>query len=438
MPAPELSEYLEDELFRLRDIYGQESFPRTPSYYLDEWCEDDKAWLRKYYPAGESEAVYDITPATEKVLVWLESLFDRTFVGTESRVLTVLELLRQIVSGTDADPQRRLEELEQKKAAIQRQIDDVKSGRIPLLDETQIRDRFQLASSTARELLSDFRAVQENFRKLDRQARELIALWDGSKGALVEQLLDQREAIAESDQGKNFRAFWDFLMNPDIQDEFDSLLKNVYAMDAVKGLANSVSDERIHYLWIAAGEQTQRTVALLSQQLRRFLDDQVWLENRRIMGLIKNVETKALRLKAEKMPKADFMELDSPVLGINLFMERQLHERRISKVMAEEPLEAGTLEESDILYSIRMVDKQRLLAAIHAVLENKDQASLAEVLEDWPLQEGLAELVAYMNLESSEWLSHVDEEASDKVNWQSMEALVKIASMERLLYRKKQ
>jgi hypothetical protein len=32
--------------------------------------------------------------------------------------------------------------------------------------------------------------------------------------------------------------------------------------------------KRVHYDWLEAGEHTQRTVALLSQELRRFLDDQ--------------------------------------------------------------------------------------------------------------------------------------------------------------------
>ena len=34
----------------------------------------------------------------------------------------------------------------------------------------------------------------------------------------------------------------------------------------------------IHYDWLDAGEQTQATVRQLSDQLRRFLDDQAWLE----------------------------------------------------------------------------------------------------------------------------------------------------------------
>ncbi len=40
---------------------------------------------------------------------------------------------------------------------------------MPMLDGTAVRDRYQQFSVTARELLADFRQVEENFRKLDRQ-----------------------------------------------------------------------------------------------------------------------------------------------------------------------------------------------------------------------------------------------------------------------------
>jgi Protein of unknown function (DUF3375) len=55
---------------------------------------------------------------------------------------------------------------------------------------------------------------------------------------------------------------------------------------------------RIHYDWLDAGEQTQQTVRTLSDQLRRFLDDQAWLENRRVMDLLRSIEANALRVRA--------------------------------------------------------------------------------------------------------------------------------------------
>ena len=52
----------------------------------------------------------------------------------------------------------------------------------------------------------------------------------------------------------------------------------------------------------------QRTVAQLSQQLRRFLDDQAWLENRRIMDILHGIEAKALSLRSAP-PSGDVMSI---------------------------------------------------------------------------------------------------------------------------------
>jgi hypothetical protein len=79
------------------------------------------------------------------------------------------------------------------------------------MDDTQVKDRFLQMASTARALLSDFREVEQNFRELDRTDRERIALWEGGKGELVGQIFGDRDAISDSDQGRSFRAFWDFL-----------------------------------------------------------------------------------------------------------------------------------------------------------------------------------------------------------------------------------
>jgi len=47
-------------------------------------------------------------------------------------------------------------------------------GDLTLLDHTALKDRFQQFVAVARELLSDFREVEQNFRTLDREVRERI------------------------------------------------------------------------------------------------------------------------------------------------------------------------------------------------------------------------------------------------------------------------
>jgi flagellar motility protein MotE (MotC chaperone) len=209
----DLVEALEDELFALHDQLGAEAFPGTAQSYLNDWAENDKGWLRKFYPVGTDEPHFDLTPATEKALAWLEGLTERAFVGTESRLLTLFELLRQMSEGSQSDPQVRIAELQQRRNDIDAEIARILAGDIPLLDDTALKERFQQFLQLARELLTDFREVEHNFRTLDRRVRERIALWEGAKRALLEEIMGERDAIADSDQGKSFRAFLGF---PDV------------------------------------------------------------------------------------------------------------------------------------------------------------------------------------------------------------------------------
>ena len=294
LPQADLVEALEDELFQLREMLGDDRFPKSALDYLNDWAAPEKGWLRKFYRQDSDEVQFDLTPATEKAIAWLEGLGQRSFVGTESRLLTLFELLRQLSEGSDDDPQTRLQELQKRREAIDAEIAQVLQGNVTLLDDTALKDRFMQFNQQARELLSDFREVEQNFRLLDRSVRERIATWDGKKGELLVEIMGERDSIADSDQGASFRAFWDFLMSPARQEEFSERLDKVLALPIMDELKPDKRTRRVHHDWLEAGEYTQRTVAQLSQQLRRFLDDQAWLENRRIMDILRGIESKTL------------------------------------------------------------------------------------------------------------------------------------------------
>lgn len=146
-----------------------------------------------------------MTPATEKALSWLEQLAERSFVGTESRLRTLFDLLRQINEGTQSDPEQRLADLRQRRNEIDAEIARIQSGDVSLMDDTSIKERFSQFTRMARDLLADFREVEHNFRRLDRAVRERVALWDGTKGALLDEILTQHDLINNSDQAAVFR-----------------------------------------------------------------------------------------------------------------------------------------------------------------------------------------------------------------------------------------
>jgi hypothetical protein len=125
----------------------------------------DNAFLRKYYPPQEDEAEYDLSAATEKALEWLNSLSEKQFVGTESRLLTIFELLRNLVYETESNAETRIAELSKRKAEIEEEISRLQTGEKPfsLPSLTQVKERFFQIEETARHLLSDFRHFEAYF-----------------------------------------------------------------------------------------------------------------------------------------------------------------------------------------------------------------------------------------------------------------------------------
>jgi uncharacterized protein DUF3375 len=346
----------------------------------------------------------------------------------------VFELLRQMVSGSDADAASRIEELERRRNEINREIERVHAGEIALLDDTALRDRFQQASSTARDLLSDFREVEHNFRQLDMQVREQIATWEGRKGELLAQIFGERDAIADSDQGRSFRAFWDFLMSPGSQDELTELLEKVFELEAVSGLNSDRRFKRIHYDWLEAGEHTQRTVARLSQQLRRYLDDQAYLENKRIMQLLDGISARALAVR-EQLPAGDFCTIDAPAPTIQLPMERPLYSPPLRPQLDTEieSADAGDIA-TDALYDQVAIDRPRLKAQIRQFLRSRPQVTLAEVLAKHPLQQGLAELVAYLSIAGDDRHALFDDDHPERIGWRDDDGFLRQANLPRVIF----
>jgi hypothetical protein len=411
---------LDEELYALNSgDPEQPRHPRIAAAYLDDWASTESGWLRRFYPLGSDQVHYDATPAFEKAFGWVTGLRTRAFVGTESRLHTVVDLLRQIVHGTETDPEVRLAELRRRREAIDQEIAEVEAGTMTVLDGAALRDRYQQFAATARELLSDFREVEENFRALDRASREQIAAWDGSKGDLLADLVGSRADINGSDQGRSFQAFYDFLLSEARQDELSALLAQVQSLDQVEADRRLLT---VHHDWSEAAERTQRTVRQISEQLRRFLDDQVWLENRRVIDLVRSIEVAALACRTS--PPQTGLEIDEPGIPIALPFERPLYDAgpaaRVDSLLApadEDSVDVGTL------LGQSFVDQGRLAGNIRSVVPQRSSALLSDIIDLFPLEYGAAEIVGYLALAEEDLEVTMDESDEVVVEYRDRDAV---------------
>jgi len=158
-------------------------------------------------------------------------------------------------------------------------------------------------------------------------------------------------------------------------------------------------------------------VARLSAQLRRYLDDQAWLENRRIMELIRGVEQKALALRGQ-VPDRAFADIDEPAPELGLPMERLLYTPAFKAEIRNVTMEDAEIDiVTDALYEQVHIDQARLLTNIRRALQANEQVSLAMLVEERPIEQGLAELAAYLKLATQEVPAVIDDERMEYIHW---------------------
>ncbi|MGB3684457.1 MAG: DUF3375 domain-containing protein [Ornithinimicrobium sp.] len=413
LPMSDLVSLLDDELYAVRQVHGDDALPQSPTAYLTDWT--SAGWLRMYYPADSDDPHVEATPALERAVSWVESLAERAFIGTESRLATLVDLLSQIVHGSESDPKVRLEQLHAERARLDEEIARAERGQVDVLGETAQRERYQQFSSLARELLADFREVEAKFRGLDRGMRGRIAAWDGSKGELLDEVLGDRNSITESDQGRSFHAFYDFLLSSQRQDELAELLSQVHRMPS---LDPDPRVRRVHHDWLVAADRTQATVRQLSDQLRRFLDDRVWLENRRVMDLLRSIETTSLSLPTGEHKMVTELDALSPRLALPL--ERPLYSRpaqsHVDSAIGDD--DSHDMVDTTALFAQQYVDHQRLAQQVRDALAGRSQVELDTILAQHPVEQGLAEVVAYLGLVEDGVQVVLDDETRAHVTWQ--------------------
>ncbi len=394
---------LEDQIFQQPEL----AEALRPQDCLKAWVE--AGYLRQYYISEDDQPRFELTSAAEKALDWVFSLQPRGFVGTESRLKSIFDLLEDLREQTEQNPQKRVALLEAERRKIDLAIEKAQAGEIDILSELQIRERFSQLEDMARQLLRDFSEVEYNFRGLDRTIRSRIAKLDGSRGEVLLSVFDENDQIRLSEQGKSFSAFCEFLMSYSRQDQLEQLMDYLYKLEAVQKSKPEPFLANLQSRLLDASDKVRSTQNQLSAQLRRFLDERSRLENTRINRLIQNLEQDILQAK-DQLAEDNFSSyLDDVSADIDI-PTRSLYKIPLALDKQNKIVEAdGKDVSAAALFAIEIVDDRLILARIRKCLESRSPVSLEEVLHRFPVEKGLSELVAYIRIGSQNKKALVDD-----------------------------
>lgn len=401
--ADDLEELLTNWLHDLHRADSNCQYRGDARSYLTSWSHGaESGWLRKFYPTDSQEVHYEATSALARAVDFVDSLRPREFVGTESRMSTLVDILRNMAFDAEPDTSAKLATLKAKRRELDKTIAELEAGHQPDVDTTLQRDRYQQFRRTHQELMADFREVEENFRDLDRNTRQLIAQWDGPKGDLLDIVFTGQSSIAQSDQGRTVRAFHTLLMSPGRQQELQDLIT---AVAQLPYLDDTEQLRSIANRWFEAALRTQHVMRSLSRQLNRFLDDKVWLENQRVQDLLRTVQQHALSLRdshQQHNQEPPGMTIDGHRAQIHLPLERPLFTVKERTEITATPTATAAEANTEALATHTQVDPLQLAANVHKMLDEHRTVSLADLTAASALTAGIEELVAYLVLDDED------------------------------------
>jgi len=360
-------------------------------------------FLRKREPADQSEAVYELTSDIDRLLAWLEDQRSREFVGTEYGLQAIIRDLRELSARATGDWQKRIDNLQARRADIDREIEQIYKNPTSNTSDTRYTlETLQRLERASQDLIGDFALLRERFADLARD----IARQHGSpsirRGDVLRLALDGEDALRRTPMGESFYGFWRLVASSE-RDEFVDMVDAIYA---APGLPEELRER--HFLQSLLDRlRDQGQVVLdanrqLTRQLRRALDREE-LETRRLMTARLGDLRLLLLGHLGELDGLSGIEVDEQV-GLCLPLDRPFFDPP-EPVVIDTSLRSSTpvdlREAAEQIAQAGLINFKRLAETIRATLEASRHTTgvlLSAIIDQHPPKEGLLDLLGYLHI----------------------------------------
>ncbi|MCG7989715.1 MAG: DUF3375 domain-containing protein [Candidatus Thiodiazotropha weberae] len=421
LPASILFERLTRDLEELR-AQGDD-FPQTAQAYVANWLSD--GYLERRFPPGATEEAYELSTATVEAIRFLSAIAEPHSAATESRLSLVIQALEGLAEDTDADKQRRIERLKSEQARIDKEIDAIHKGQMRVLPRDTALERTREIISLADDLTGDFRRVRDQFEQLNRDLRERIMDSDGNRGEVLDSLFAGIDLIAESEAGRTFSAFWRLLTDPEQAAMLEESLDSVMSREFVDELDMR---ERRFLLRLTRnlleqGGAVHEVLQTFARSLKHFVQSREYLEQRRVNQLLKEAQRTVLTIKDEvKATESLEYSLELTSSHLRSLSQWVLYDPSLQaepEAMREGEPPPIDLESVSELVAQSEIDFRTLKEHVCSLLAERDQASIGDVLEHFPAEQGLGSVVGLLALGSRHGIKGAESggDAVETVAW---------------------
>ncbi len=400
-----LANYLESaqiEIDEENEINFADDYEIKAKKYIYIWT--NKGFLSNFQDE-KGNVFYELSSHSSKTIDWLLSLKKEEYIGTESKFKNIFNQLKELVEFTNDNAENRIQLLKNKKLEIEQQIQRIEIGEdIKVFEEFEIVPRFNQLNQSAKELLSDFKEVEDNFKEITKIIYRKHADRSLKKSDILEFTFEALDELKESQQGKSFYAFWSFLLNPGLQLEWETLTKELYNTLESKGIpVNDIFLKGMKKHLHTSGQKVYKANDKMAEKLSRIIRENEASKSEVAKNIIYEIKKSLLEIsKANRKSEISF-ELETE-LEIKIPFERKLTFEQSEELTYQE---RPKLAIEDIIHSNHLnklfaktnIDKDDLRRKVKEMLKRKSQTTILDVIEsNGGIKKGLPELFGYIGI----------------------------------------
>lgn len=384
--------------------------------YIEKWTREN--YLRNYIDESSKQIINAYTIHTERTFRFLELLKDREYAPTESKFKDIFKKLQELIDNTTEDPAKKVEELEKKKEEIENEIRRInREGIVNTYENYQIQERFEEVNKLANELVGDFKEVEDHFKVIVRDIYEKQSDNLLTKGKILKYTFDALDELKSRNQGKSFYAFWNFLNDDSSQDELKFLIGEVYKILEDRGITyNERFLRKVKSLLHQAGMKVLDSNNLLADKLTRVIAERDLLERKQARETINEIRNLALQMVDKKPSLQEYIVIEGESI-VDLPMERKLisEEEAVTEFKNQPNLAANVIDIDSLgrVVNSKHINKVQLNKNVQRMLNDKSPVVLSEVLKEYPVTKGLAEVLGYFSLVPQNEKYFINQEATE-------------------------
>jgi hypothetical protein len=380
--------------------------------YLNQWIRN--GWLR------EMDDMLTKTDASETALRFCKGLDERHAGTTASHLRIVQEAVRDLAAAISPHVNERVALLESKKAGIQREIEALQAGVVAELSEVEQRERIREIYQLASVLTGDFRRVEDEVRKLDKDLRVQMIQSDASRGDVLLSVMEKEALLSTTDAGSAFEGFFQLLCDQNRSMEFREQLRSILSQPVARQLSTN-QHQFLGQLMRELSRESDRVFRVrrrTEEGLRSYIESGTAGENQAVDRLLSTLERSAVDIRDAGIDLETATSLSLPVGPIDIKSPESMRLKSPDDKLDTSGVEEKANKREPDAHVLDCLDAVQVREVAHQAFQSLNRfgpMSISDLAHRHPVKSGLEELVAYLRIAKAVGATALDQKETVEV-----------------------